>query len=340
MGPAKEGSNPREYLIAGGFAGIVSRTFIAPIERVKILYQISKAPAAGGRTGYLRYIPQIYKTEGVLAFWKGNTAAVIRVVPYMSITFLSYEEYKVVFRAFGFQKDVVNVGSGMLAGMTAVCLTYPLDLVRARLAKQDLGVKSKKYNNMFDALVKIPWEQGRATGDGKMRIGALYRGLMATVIGEAPYAGLKFGCYEAMKRGLSEYWNIEEAELSPLIRVSCGALSGLMAVNVVYPFDVVRRRMQTHDGHQGLYKTPFHAIATIVREEGFKNGLYRGLTLNYIKTIPNVAIYMSLYDMAKNWLIRRTAAENERQRESKEKSERERESKDSKQVVASPGRAS
>eukprot|EP00961_Rhodomonas_salina_P253687 3428522-Rhodomonas_salina.1 len=107
--------------------------------------------------------------------------------------------------------------------------------------------------------------------------------------------------------------------------------------------------MQTHDGHQGLYKTPFHAIATIVREEGFKNGLYRGLTLNYIKvhtpalpaprwpatcysrpatcyplsrycsltcaacvcsyqTIPNVAIYMSLYDMAKNWLIRRTAA--------------------------------
>ncbi len=33
-------------------------------------------------------------------------------------------------------------------------------------------------------------------------------------------------------------------------RVSCGALSGLMAVNVVYPFDVVRRRMQMHEGHK------------------------------------------------------------------------------------------
>ena len=43
-------------------------------------------------------MPLIYKEEGVLAFWKGNTAAVIRVVPYMSITFLAYEEYKVSLR--------------------------------------------------------------------------------------------------------------------------------------------------------------------------------------------------------------------------------------------------
>jgi hypothetical protein len=49
-------------------------------------------------------------------------------------------------------------------------------------------------------------------------------------------------------------------------RVSCGALSGLMAVNVVYPFDVVRRRMQMHEGEKGLYRTPFHAISQIVRE--------------------------------------------------------------------------
>ena len=32
-----------------------------------------------------------------------------------------------------------------------------------------------------------------------------------------------------------------------------------------------------------------------------RRGLYRGLTLNYIKTVPNVAIYMSLYDLVKNW---------------------------------------
>jgi hypothetical protein len=37
-----------------------------------------------------------------------------------------------------------------------------------------------------------------------------------------------------------------------------------------------------------------------VLQQGVRRGLYRGLTLNYIKTVPNVAIYMSLYDVVKN----------------------------------------
>ena len=32
-------------------------------------------------------------------------------------------------------------------------------------------------------------------------------------------------------------------------------------------------------------------------------GLYRGLTLNWLKTAPNVAIYMSLYDTVKAYLV-------------------------------------
>ena len=35
------------------------------------------------------------------------------------------------------------------------------------------------------------------------------------------------------------------------------------------------------------------------REEGLRRGLYKGLSLNYIKTLPNVAIYMSVYDAIK-----------------------------------------
>ena len=226
---AKEGADRKkytlEYLVAGSIAGIVSRTFIAPIERVKILYQIT-THATSSRTGYLHLIPEIYQTEGVLAFWRGNTAAVIRVVPYMSITFLSYEQYKAALTAVGFSSNPCNLLAGSGAGMTAVMTTYPLDLVRARLAKQDVGVKSLKYRNMWDALVNIPREEGRQTGDGKIRIAALYRGLFATMIGEAPYAGLKFCMYEAMKRSLCDLWGITEQELSPLLRVSCGALSG------------------------------------------------------------------------------------------------------------------
>ena len=71
------------------------------------------------------------REEGFLAFWKGNTAAVTRVLPYMSLTFLSYEEYRAALQRSGLSKTSSTIAAGSAAGVTAVALTYPLDLVRA-----------------------------------------------------------------------------------------------------------------------------------------------------------------------------------------------------------------
>ena len=76
--------DPLEYFVAGGIAGMVSRTCIAPIERVKIIYQVAKK---GQMTNYFSVLPDLLKKEGFFSLWKGNSTAVIRVVPYMSITF-------------------------------------------------------------------------------------------------------------------------------------------------------------------------------------------------------------------------------------------------------------
>ena len=75
----------------------------------------------------------------------------------------------------------------------------------------------------------------------------------------------------------------------------------MLAQTFVYPLDVVRRRMQT-SGATAAYSGTWDALSTIARTEGVRHGLYRGLTLNYLKTMPNVAIYMSLYDIVKLWL--------------------------------------
>lgn len=170
-------THPREYFVAGGIAGIVSRTAIAPIERVKILYQVSRA-AAGTQQGWMQIAPNILRDEGVLAFWKGNTAAVVRVMPYMSLTFLTYEEYKVRLIEGGMPKQASTLAAGSAAGVTAVSVTYPLDLVRATMAKP-----GHTYSSMFDAMITIVRQRG---------VGGLYAGISATILGVAPYAGLKF----------------------------------------------------------------------------------------------------------------------------------------------------
>ena len=81
----------------------------------------------------------------------------------------------------------------------------------------------------------------------------------------------------------------------------------MLAQTAVYPLDVVRRRMQTHEGAKALYAGPLDALRTIAREEGIRHGLFRGLSLNYLKTMPNVAIYMSMYDIIKLRLLSRRA---------------------------------
>ena len=121
--------NAQEYFVAGGIAGVVSRTAIAPIERVKILYQVSRASVS---TSWLQLAPRIWREEGFLSFWKGNTAAVTRVLPYMSLTFLSYEEYRAALKSCGLGKTGSTIAAGSAAGVTAVALTYPLDLARSR----------------------------------------------------------------------------------------------------------------------------------------------------------------------------------------------------------------
>jgi solute carrier family 25 protein 42 len=258
---------------AGAGAGVVARTCIAPIERIKILFQVARGGA--GSSGYLHIAPRILRDEGMLAFWKGNTAAVMRVAPYNGVTFVAFEEFRASFApglaAAGAPKQAATVLAGTLAGVTAVATTYPLDLVRAAMA-----TPNSRYPSMFGALRTIARERG---------VGALYAGFSATLLGVAPYAGLKFGAYEALKGAIGGCFGLQDDELRAWQRVSAGALAGLLAQTAVYPLDVVRRRMQTHEGSGQLYRSPFDALRTIAREEGVRRGLYRGLTLNYLKTM-------------------------------------------------------
>ena len=79
-------------LIAGGLAGMIAKSFVAPIDRIKILYQVTSAQFR------LRDVPKvaysIIEKEGWSALWKGNTATMIRVFPYSGIQFMVFDYCK------------------------------------------------------------------------------------------------------------------------------------------------------------------------------------------------------------------------------------------------------
>lgn len=292
-------------LIAGGFAGALAKTSVAPLERVKILWQTR---TAGFHTlGVYQSLNKLLKHEGFLGLYKGNGASVIRIVPYAALHFMTYERYKSWilnnYPVLG-TGPFIDLLAGSAAGGTSVLCTYPLDLARTKLAYQVSdprgsikdgikGVQAQSAHNGIKGVLTSVYKEGGVRG--------LYRGAGPTLTGILPYAGLKFYTYEKLKTRVPE-----EHQKSIWMRLSCGALAGLFGQTVTYPLDVVKRQMQVgslqnaaHD--DARYKNTFDALRKIARNQGWKQ-LFHGVSINYIRIVPSAAISFTTYDMMKSWL--------------------------------------
>ena len=203
---------PKEIrnIIAGGFAGMIAKSIVAPFDRIKILYQVSSAEFQ------IRKIPAIARRivheEGISALWKGNTATLIRVFPYSGIQFMVFDRCKTYIlreqeRNFLREKKInpstpkpnwglsplESLFAGMAAGAISVVATYPLDLTRAQLAvlKMKKGASSSSNVGFAAALLNNYRDRG-AVG--------LFRGITPTLMGILPYSGLAFSFNEQAKR--------------------------------------------------------------------------------------------------------------------------------------------
>lgn len=145
--------NARTF-ISGGLAGSVAKTLVAPIDRVKILLQVHSVHYENYSIFSTFY--QVVKQEGPLALYNGNGAQLLRIFPYAAMQFTSYEFFKSLNkRIFGEKSNrIINsLACGSLAGITAVTVTYPLDVIRSRLAFQYRT--ERIYKGILDSIYKI-----------------------------------------------------------------------------------------------------------------------------------------------------------------------------------------
>lgn len=89
-------------------------------------------------TGMVDCFVRIPKEQGVLAYWRGNMANVIRYFPTQALNFAFKDKYKQIFLA-NVDKNTQfwryfmgNLASGGAAGATSLCFVYPLDFARTR----------------------------------------------------------------------------------------------------------------------------------------------------------------------------------------------------------------
>lgn len=282
--------------VAGGVAGAISKTVIAPGDRVKIIFQVDSNRAFSLREAF-RLGVRTVREYGLTGLWIGNGATMLRVVPYAAITYLSFDFYQSRFIYFlkhyldyecGDKQSVaLRFVCGSLAGATSTTCTYPLDLMRARFAANSSDKKTR-FPSYRVAFRKATEKEG---------IRSLYSGLFPTLIGIMPYAGCSFACFETIKHKLVQHYGYDgDKDIPAWQRLIAGGFSGLIAQSTTYPLDIVRRRMQvTPKRYRGI----IHALCTVYREEGLRQGLFKGLSMNWIKGPIAVATSFTVNDIIK-----------------------------------------
>ncbi|KAH0554841.1 mitochondrial coenzyme A transporter SLC25A42 [Cotesia glomerata] len=274
-------------LVAGAAAGAIAKTTIAPLDRTKINFQISKMQYS--QRAAIDFLVRAYKNEGLLSLWRGNSATMIRIVPYSAIQFAAHEQWKRILNVNGKNSSsVYRLLAGSLAGVTSQSLTYPLDLARARMAV----TQKTEYKTLREVFVQIYKNEGFL---------AFYRGFTATILGVIPYAGCSFYTYDTLKMFMA----VDKIQMNPgfatLATLSCGAIAGIVGQTASYPLDIVRRRMQTSAIKGAFYHTTISTTVKIYREEGLM-AFYKGLTMNWVKGPVAVSISFATHDIIRDYL--------------------------------------
>lgn len=153
--------------------------------------------------------------------FRGHSATLLRIFPYAAIKFLAYEQIRArIIKEQSQETSFRRLVSGSLAGVTSVFFTYPLEVLRVRLAfetKHDSKAGLSRICRQIyheggpnDSRTAGSWA-GKPTDSAESvsssinatlptikraspwsRLSNFYRGFAPTLLGMLPYAGMSF----------------------------------------------------------------------------------------------------------------------------------------------------
>jgi len=288
---------------AGGISGAIAKTCTAPIERVKLIIQTQDANPDIMSGKVKRYngigdcFTRVAAEQGVGAFWRGNFTNVLRYFPTQAFNFAFKDVIKNIFPKADKNKEfgkffAINMASGGLAGAGSLCIVYPLDYARTRLAS-DVGSGKKSFNGLGDCLVK--------TARGPSGVMGLYNGFGVSVAGIIPYRGVYFGVFDTLADMNPYKKNRDMMGLASKFAIA--QFTAILAGYASYPFDTIRRRLQMQSEKpqsEWVYKGTVDCFNKIVSQEGVP-ALFKGAGANALRTVGS-ALVLVLYGEIKEML--------------------------------------
>ena len=284
--------------LVGGISAAISKTTVAPIERVKLILQNQAAskhiPEDKRYKGITDCFIRVTRKQGFWSLWRGNLVNVLRYFPTQALNFAFKETFKNYFNPYDksnqpFKFFIGNVMAGSAAGATSLCIVYPMDFARTRLAV-DMGKNKheREFKNLNDCFSKIYKSEG-ALG--------LYRGLGISLIGIVVYRGAYFGLYDT---GHALLFKGKKSD-SFLKMWAFAQSTTVLANQLAYPFDTVRRRLMMQAGEkEKLYEGTLDCFNKIKAKGGYK-AFFKGGASNVIRSTGG-ALVLVLYSKIQTYI--------------------------------------
>lgn len=272
---------------------------VSPLDVLKIRFQVmADLPTIYNQHHYSSIASatrSVLKDGGLGAFWKGNTAALLMVIPYGSLQFTCFHQLQQFAFLTPMQEPYKSFVVGSVAGAFATVVTYPLDMLRTRFAVQTED--KRVYKSLRQATGAIYARDG---------FKGFYAGLRPTMVEIIPYAALQFASYEWARNRVMK--SSESNTVTPLQTLGVASFAGLTSKLLTLPLDVTRKKFQVQGQFSKadappVYTSVLHALGRTWRHEGVR-GLFRGWVPSLMKAIPNAGITFFVYEESRSRILR------------------------------------
>ena len=110
-----------------------------------------------------------------------------------------------------------------------------------------------------------------------------------------PYSAINYGVYELVSVRL----NTLDKSHPTIQHLVSGGVAGMSAVIFTYPFDILKTRV--YISQMGTTDSVLKSLYKGVTNVGFRT-LYKGLCVNLLSVIPNMALRFTSYEYIRKWL--------------------------------------
>ncbi|CAH1407612.1 unnamed protein product [Nezara viridula] len=270
--------------IIGGAAGMTGTLIVQPLDLVKNRMQLSGVGTAKKEyKSSFDAVAKIFRNEGLLGFYNGLSAGLLRQATYSSTRLGVYTWL------FSYLSDpdgtppsfIKKAGIGCVAGICGAFVGNPAEVALIRMtADGKLPPEERRnYANVFSALARITREEGFFT---------MWRGVIPTMSRAVVVNAVQLASYSQAKELLM---NTGYFSNGLFLHFCSSMISGFFTTVASLPVDIAKTRIQNMKMIEGKpeFSGTFDVFVKLVKNEGVF-ALWKGFTPYYARIGPHTVL--------------------------------------------------